>query len=157
MSRPVHHGVVFSRNYVTGPERHYFNVGTALHRLDTLISDTRRIGTALRAASETDEEVSAFFGPMNASDIVSYYSVGVVTCLEWHARSRLADLFSYVPTALDSEDLKPLANPNLMSQMIANDVSAPQLVAGMRNVSSREKYLDVFRRVYSTLGIKISP
>jgi len=157
MSRQVHHGIVFSQSYVVGPGRHYFNVGTALYRMDTLISDVERVGIAIAAALARDADEDAGWGPANSFEIVSYYAVSIVTCLEWHARSRLADLFSYSPTALDADDLKPLANTNLMSQMIANDVSAPQLVAGMRNVSSRQKYLDVFRRLYASLGIVANP
>lgn len=157
MSRPVHHGIVFSQSYVVGPWRLYFNVGAALDRLRSLTLDVHCLGAMIRTSLPDDTDNGAHWDPVNSFEVVSYYAVGIVTCLEWHARSRLADLFSYRPVALDADDLKPLANTNLMSQMISTNMSAPQLVAGMRNVSSRQKYLDVFRRVYDALGIDEKP
>jgi hypothetical protein len=149
----THHGIDFARQYVTGPGRMNFNVGTAIGRLTSLADDAAKIGKDLKAAEHLIEPSSNPYQHAGDYDIFSYYSVGIVTCLEWHARSRLTDLFTYDPSCLTSDDLKPMANASLMSQMIVNNISAAQLVAGMTNISTAPKYLSVFSRIYAVLGI----
>lgn len=161
----IHHGIAFARHYVAGTGRGHFNVATAFDRLKQMQDDLAFLDRALeradKAAQAEEEDEAAndqhpWRGYKNL-EIISYYAVGLVTCLEWHARSRLTDLFTFRPECISAIDLKPLANASLMQQMVANDVSAAQLLGALNNVSTIEKYAAIFERVYQELGITSSP
>lgn len=161
----THHGIRFAQHYVAGTGRGHFNVATAFERLRQMREDLSFLARALERADravETEEEDEAgseqqpWRGYENL-EIISYYAVSLITCLEWHARSRLTDLFTFKPECISATDLKPLANASLMQQMVANDVSAAQLLGALNNVSSIEKYAAIFARIYEELGIPRSP
>jgi hypothetical protein len=151
-----HPGISFAQAYATGAAQHHFNAATAIGHLSSLIEDIRSLARAADLA-ERHELPDAPWGGWQSAQAFSYYSVGTVTCLEWHARSRLSDLLTFRPTSIDPDDLKPLANPRVMTQMISHDVSAAQLVGGMMSVGSANKYLAVFQRIYKALGIETTP
>jgi hypothetical protein len=92
-------------------------------------------------------------GIYSVIEAFSFYAVGIVTCLEWHARSRLTDLFSFMPSAIGQDDLKPLANARMMAQMVEHNVSAAQLLGGMTNVASADRYLSIMKRVFESLAV----
>src|SRR5262245_40537256 len=76
---------------------------TALWRLDVLLEDLQE----MRALLKTEEAiVDRKRRPWFGFEIISYYAIGFVTCLEWHARSRLVDLFAFRPSSIRSDDLK---------------------------------------------------
>ena len=147
----------FANRYALGVARGNFNVATALNRLQILSADIGKVDAAINIAREREEEEDGDWHRFREIEAFSFYAVGIVTCLEWHARSRLTDLFSFVPSSIEPDDLKPLANARLMAQMVENDVSAAQLLGSMTTVASADKYLGIIKRVYDTLGIKVSP
>lgn len=122
-----------------------------------MAGDIGNVDAAIEMAREMEEREDGDWRRFRGIQAFSFYAAGIVTCLEWHARSRLTDLFSFVPSSIGPDDLKPLANARLMAQMVENDVSAAQLLGGMTNVASAEKYLAIIKRVYETLGIAASP
>lgn len=126
---------------------------SALWRLDSLIDDVEHLEDARNALS--GEALSGL--PWYGFEVASYYAVGFVTCLEWHARSRLVDLYTYRPDCIKPEDLKGQINEKLLPQMVAANVSAAQLLGAMVTVGSIEKYLSIFARVFKELGIEATP
>jgi hypothetical protein len=96
-----HHAVKFAMRYGS-PTGLYLNAWTALTRLDELIEDAR----TLKAHLDTVMPEEARWHPWVGAEVVSYYAVGFVTCLEWHARSRLVDLLTFRPALAKSDDLK---------------------------------------------------
>lgn len=152
-----HYGIAFATRYALGVARGNFNVATALDRLRVLSDDIGKVDAAVGMAREREEQEDGDFHRFSEIEAFSFYAVGIVTCLEWHARSRLTDLFTFVPSSIEPDDLKPLANARMMAQMVENDVSAAQLLGGLTNVASAEKYLGVIKRVYEALGIPASP
>lgn len=156
-SDPLHHSIDFANRYVRGLAQSSFNAATALFRLEVLANDIEKIQSALQIAQNFEDEREGNSYVYRNTEVFSLYAVGIVTCLEWHARSRLADLFAFMPSALAQDDLKPLANAKMMAQMVENDVSAAQLIAGMTNVATAEKYIQIVQRVFERLGIDESP
>jgi hypothetical protein len=101
---------------------------------------------------EAAEDKRIYFGSRH--EIISYFAVGFVTCLEWHARSRLIDLMLYKPSCITIRDLEGVAKVAL-SQMLAERVTVPHLLGAATNVSRIEEYVAVFTRVFEVLDIKI--
>lgn len=149
----IHHGIEFANRYALGIAQGNFNAATALSRLQVLANDIERIDAAIEFAKRHEEEVDGDWHRFREIEAFSFYAVGIVTCLEWHARSRLTDLFSFMPGAIGQDDLKPLANARLMAQMVENNVSAAQLLGGMTNVASSDRYLSIMKRVFEHLAI----
>lgn len=130
------------------------NAFSALVRVETLIDDAERAARAF-AASPPDLPYGTWRSfPL---DIVSYYSVAYITCLEWHARSRLADLFTYAPGSIIDDDLTKDTGTKVLRQLIAANASIPQYLATTRNYSTAPAYLTVFTRLFNTLNIRRDP
>ena len=87
----MHHHVAFAMTYFRGAFR-TFNAASALSRMEKLIEEAEDMAARLR-----DHPLDGF--PFTYHQFPSFYLVGFVTCLEWHARSRLADLLAYAQTA----------------------------------------------------------
>lgn len=149
----VHHGIEFANRYAQGVAQGNFNAATALNRLQVLANDIERVDAAIEIAKKHEEENDGDWHLFREIEAFSFYAVGIVTCLEWHARSRLTDLFSFTPSAIGQDDLKPLANARMMAQMVENDVSAAQLLGGMTTVASADRYLSIMKRVFEHLAI----
>lgn len=149
----VHHGIEFANRYALGIAQGNFNAATALSRLQVLASDIERVEAAVEIAKKHEEENDRDWYYFREIEAFSFYAVGIVTCLEWHARSRLTDLFSFMPRAIGQDDLKPLANARMMAQMVENNVSAAQLLGGMTTVSTADRYLSIMKRVFEHLAI----
>jgi hypothetical protein len=129
------------------------NAFTSLCRIYDLLSDLDELDSAIKAYEAAGNSKGR---RLSWFEITSYYPVGFVTCLEWHARSRLVDLLSFRPSAIRSDDLKGQVNDKLLAQMAAEDVTIPQLMGAMTTVGSSEKYLGIFNRLFSELGINPS-
>lgn len=97
---------------------------------------------------------SGEFLPYYKLEIVSYYVVCCVTCLEWHARSRLKDLFTYKPELIDLKDMQISVGADTLSQMVQKRLTIPDYIAAGVSVSSIDKYISVFDRVLCGIGSK---
>lgn len=131
------------------PSQDYLNAHMALARLDALLEDLNLVGDLLDARFPKQERWMPWFG----AEAVSYYAVGFVTCLEWHARSRLVDLLTFQPDALRIEDVRGTISDKLIVQMAAQRASVAQLVGAAVKVGSTAQYLSIFGRVFQTLGL----
>ena len=130
------------------------NAASAIQRVRGLIDDVERAAESFRRTPPKD--IYGGWRPF-ALDIVSYYSVGYVTCLEWHVRSRLTDLFTYAPESITDKDLDKNVGAKVLVELIASKASIPQFVAATRNYSSAESYLNTFSRVFEFLNLNPSP
>jgi hypothetical protein len=97
-----------------------------------------------------------FGNRMSTYEIVDYFPVGFVTCLEWHARSRLVDLLVFAPACIETNDVKTIDKVAL-SQMAAANVTLPHIVGATTRVSGIHDYISIFERVFSALGIQAKP
>jgi hypothetical protein len=95
------------------------------------------------------------WAPWFGAEIISYYAVGFVTCLEWHARSRFVDILTFDPGALRPDDLKGVLNDKLIVQMIAEQAPVTHLIGGAVRVTSADKYYALLNRVFSDLQISL--
>jgi hypothetical protein len=124
MKQPTkHHLVDFAARYA-GTRFPTLNVSSALWRAEALVRDAEEILELKKAAEEKDIR----FGSWHSTyEIISYFAVGFVTCLEWHARSRLIDLMLYKPSCITKDDVERIAKAAL-SQMLAERVMVPHLL-----------------------------
>jgi hypothetical protein len=129
------------------------NAFAAISRIHNLLFDLDELDKAIKlleASGESKGRRHSWF------EITSYYPVALVTCLEWHARSRMVDLFKFRPSCISADDLKGEINNKLLSQMVAQGVTVPQLMGAMTTVGSAEKYITVLQRLFTELAIKPS-
>jgi hypothetical protein len=151
MKQPTkHHLVDFAARYA-GTRFQTLNVSSALWRAEALVRDAKEMLEVKKAAEDNDIR----FGSWGSTyEIISYFAVGFVTCLEWHARSRLIDLMLYKPSCITTRDLESLAKVAL-SQMLAERVTVPHLLGAATSVSRVTEYIAVFSRVFEVLDIKV--
>jgi hypothetical protein len=123
-----------------------------LWRAEELAFDARAL---LELREAADHNSIRFGNRASTYEIISYYAVGLVTCLEWHARSRLIDLMMFRPSCIEASDLrdKNIAAP-VISQMTSEGATIPHLLGAATNVSELREYLAIFRRIFGTLNIK---
>ena len=88
--------------------------------------------------------------------ILSYYSVGFVTCLEWHARARTADFFSFSPNSISARDFKNVGSDRL-AEAASEGTTVPKLLAAMISVGSLEDYLAPFQRLFQHFNFELPP
>jgi hypothetical protein len=117
-------------------------------RCDAFLRDIDIAEKSMVALSGTEE-----WTPRFGLEIYTYYLVGFVTCLEWHARSRLVDLFNHMPECVLAEDLKGHVNDRVLSQMAAAKVGVPEMLGAILTVGSVEAYLSTILRVFKALAI----
>ena len=129
------------------PVDEYLNAWTALARLDELIEDAK----ALKELFDRSKPESERWHPWFGAEIASYYAVGIVTCLEWHARARLVDLLTFRPSAARSDDLR-IIKDKVVLEMLAANVTIASIVGAATNISNLDEYLNVFSRVFSAFG-----
>lgn len=139
-----HYAVKFATRYRSRTDD-YLNAWTALMRLDELIEDARILKGHLDTAMPEEDR----WHPWVGAEIISYYVVGFVTCLEWHARSRLVDLLTFKPTAAKSDDLRVMKD-KVVLEMLAANVTVAAIIGAATNISSFEEYMGVFSRLFST-------
>lgn len=146
-----HYAVDFAERYrdqVGG----YLNVNAALWRLGDLIEDVKEVKGFLDTAFPDGPP----FAPWVGAEVISYYAVGFVTCLEWHARSRLVDMLTFYPTAFQSEDLKMMKDKTVVETLTAN-VTVATVVGAATNISSLDNYMAVFSRLFSAFKVGGDP
>ena len=151
MKQPTkHHLVDFAARYA-GTRFQTLNVSSALWRAKALVLDAEEMLEVKKAAEDKD---ITFGSRLSTYEIISYFAVGFVTCLEWHARSRLIDLMLYKPSCITTSDLESIAKVAL-SQMLAERVTVPHLLGAATSVSRVKEYVAVFIRMFEVLDIKV--
>lgn len=124
-----------------------FNARSAIYRLDALLFDLAEVKSVMEPMLEK-RFAPAFF------EFVSYYKVGFVTCLEWHAKSRLYDLFVFDPKTIGKDDINRVVSENKLPMMMSEGVTVPHLLAAATGVSTMEAYVNTMGRVLKALGAK---
>jgi hypothetical protein len=151
MKQPTkHHLVDFAARYA-GTRFQTLNASSALWRAQALVLDAEEMLELKKAAEDNDIQ---FGSRASTYEIISYFAVGFVTCLEWHARSRLIDLMLYKPSCITTSDLEGIAKVAL-SQMVAERVTVPHLLGAATSVSKVKEYVAVFTRIFEALAIKV--
>lgn len=139
----THHHVAFAQAHFRGVFR-TFNAASALFRLEQLVEEAEEMAALLR-----NHPLDRL--PLTLPHFPGYYLVGFVTCLEWHARSRLADLLSHAPDRTSAEDVKAVTEGGKLREMIAARLTVPELVGASANVSSLREYAAIFDRVLEAI------
>lgn len=127
-----------------------YNAYTALSRARHLRQDAEALEAIFKKeAQEEKPPVRDWFG----LEIVSYYLVGFVTCLEWHARTRLTDLYTFRPEAIDKNVLVGKVSPEVLAQMIRAQVTVPHFLSASITVGNPDEYLEILQRLFNALAI----
>jgi hypothetical protein len=122
-----------------------FTAASAIYRAKDLVAEA----TELKAWMDKFERLPSWRAP----EFPSYYIVGLVTCLEWHARSRLYDLLQYDPANFTADDVKQAAAASNLEELLRRQITVAQLVAASTLVSDFPKYLVIFDRIFGYLGV----
>lgn len=123
------------------------NAASAISRAEQLLSDIKQMKSILAASPNLDA--------WHRLEFPNYYIVGLVTCLEWHSRSRLHDLLKYDPKNFSSDDVKSLSGSKLET-LLQENFTVAQLVSASTLVSDFNKYIAIFDRILKYLKIKES-
>ncbi|MGV3513332.1 MAG: hypothetical protein ACO1OX_15125 [Novosphingobium sp.] len=127
-----------------------YNAWTALSRVRHLMADAEEIEAVLEAEQNSDDPpLRPWFG----FEVISYYIVGLVTCLEWHARTRLSDLYTYRPETIEKKALDGRVSSEALSQLIKAGVTVPHYISASISVGSPDDYLTVLQTLFDGLGI----
>ena len=148
-----HHLVAFASRYSVPSSMKTLNASVALYRAEALVRDAEAMSELEASCDSTGVR---FGSRLSTYEIVSYFAVGFITCLEWHARSRKVDLMRFRPSTIETSDVK-FIEKNALSQMVAADVTIPYLVGAATTISSIEDYVGVFERIFKTVGISSRP
>src|SRR5438034_4227198 len=139
MKQPSVHPLVDFASRYAGKRFKTLNAASAIWRAEDLVHDAECLAE-LKLKVETSKIP---FGKVRSTyEIINYYIVGYVTCLEWHARSRLVDIMLFRPSCIQPSDVKSIATLAL-SQMVAEGITVPHLLGAASNVSHISEYLDI--------------
>lgn len=72
--------------------------------------------------------------------------------MEWHAKSRLYDMFCFNPKTIGTEDLRQAVSNDKLINMISEGLNIPHLLAGSISISTKESYISALNRVYLAVG-----
>ncbi len=144
MSRPTHPQIEFAKRHLVG-ELSTFNASSAIFRLENLLEEIKDVQQHLQPILD-DRWAPAFF------EFTAYYRVAFVTCLEWHGKSRLYDLFTFEPTTIKANHIKQAVTDQKLAQMVSEGLTIPQLLAGSNSISTIEAYSDAIGRVFEFIG-----
>lgn len=145
-SPAAHPRVTFAATYSTSWST--LNASAAIWRCEAFLHDI-----SLARQSIEHFRASGEWTPWFGLEIFSYYNVGFVTCLEWHARSRLVDLLTYKPSSILADDLKGQFTDKVLSQMVAAKVAIPEMVGASLTVGSADAYFKTIDRVFRELKV----
>lgn len=149
MSGKDHYAARFASHYGEASTG-YLNTWAALCRLDDLIEDAEKLKGNFDAVMPEDRRIHPWVG----AEVISYYAVGYVTCLEWHARSRLVDLLTFKPSAAKTEDLRAVRD-KIVLEMLASNVRIATIVGAATNVSNFDDYTGMFSRVFGEFSLDV--
>jgi hypothetical protein len=117
--------------------------------LEELLYDIR----SLQELQTVAEKNGGRFGNrLSTYEAINYYVVGFATCLEWHARSRVADVLNYMPALIETADVRTI-DKAVLSQMSAEKVTLPYILGAATSVSSAHEYGSIFTRIFEGLGL----
>lgn len=145
--------VAFAERFASGSFSD-FNAFAALKRARLLLREARQIAEIFELEEKREDPA---MWSRHGLEVVPYTLVGYVTCLEWHARSRIMDLYSYRPDSIDSKVLERKVPGRILSQMIRANVSVPQFLGASITIGSTGDYLAVFDELFKTLDINRKP
>ena len=143
--------IAFAGTY-SDPLFDYLNAFVAMERLETLLHDLDHVAGLLEANCPQEQR----WAPWVGAEAISFYAVGYVTCLEWHAKSRLVDLLNYKPSAIRLSDVQKTITDKLVVQMVAKQASVTQLVGAGLKIGSLDVYFSVMSRLFDELEIPCS-
>ena len=144
---PASRHVAFAERFAAGPANR-FNAFASLERARLLLREAQQIAEIFERERKQEEPASWSW---HGLEVVPYTLVGLATCLEWHARSRLTDLYSYKPDSIEARVLEGKVPARVLSQMIKANVSIPQLLGASFTVGSTKEYLAVFDNLFGVL------
>lgn len=136
--------ITFANKHITS-DMSTFDASSAIARLELLLDDNQESQKILEPILE-DKWQPAFF------EFVALYQVAFVTCLEWHAKSRIFDLFVFEPTEITTNDIKQGFSDSNIVQMVHAELTVPHLIVSSFNVSSIDRYVHLIDRVLTALG-----
>jgi hypothetical protein len=145
--------VAFAERFAAGPSSR-FNAYASVERARLLQREAQQIAEIFEREGEQDEPASWSW---HGLEVVPYTLVGLTTCLEWHARSRLTDLYSYKPDSIEPKVLEGKVPARVLSQMIKANVSIPQLLGASITIGSTKEYLAIFEDLFRLLEIPLKP
>jgi hypothetical protein len=118
-----------------------------LTRAESLLEDAERLKLIHEHAGQAADR-----GRINGLDVTDYFAVGYVTCLEWHARSRFADLLNAMPEVIQPNEVRSI-NVDAISQMMEAGVTLADLLGASAKINSLADYTRIFDRVWQALKI----
>lgn len=121
------------------------NAISAISRIGNIQDEYQQLKSVIE-----NSEISSF-----RISILKYYLVSMVTCLEWHAKSRLSDFLSYCPDRLSSDDLASLKLDEALP-LARSFTTIAALVAQMKSINGVYSYASVFQRIFDKFGYKTS-
>jgi hypothetical protein len=149
LPKPPHPRISFAIDYSSSWTT--LNASSTLFRCESFLQDIEIAKRSIKLLQDSGE-----WTPWFGLEIFSYYAVGFVTCLEWHARSRLVDLFNFKPSCVQADDLKGHINDKVLSQMVASNVGIAEVLGGFLSVGSIDTYFSTINRVFKELNIRKS-
>jgi polyhydroxyalkanoate synthesis regulator phasin len=151
-AKPIHPHVEFAVRH-SKTSLSTLNAHASIFRAENLLEDIEQVDVLIKHSEAAGNTKGRRWFWL---EIISYYAVAFVTCLEWHARSRLVDLFSFRPNCIRADDLKGISD-KVLPQMVAEGITVPQLLGAMTAVGSSQKYIAIFERIFKELEIKLNP
>lgn len=148
---PPHHLVAFAARHAIGSLK-TFDAFSALWRAENLVDDAQRLLELKKSVDGTEFEFGSY---RRTYEIFSYFAVALVTCLEWHARSRLGDLLTFKPSCIVKKDFEQLKT-DALTQMMAHNVTVAHLIGANKSVSKMLEYVEVFNRLFEALAIDVN-
>lgn len=136
--------ITFANEHITS-DISTFDAASAIARLELLLDDNEEAQRILEPIL-ADRWQPAFF------EFVALYQVGFVTCLEWHAKSRLFDLFVFDPATITTNDIRQGLSDNKIMQMVSAKLTVPHLIVSSFNISSIDRYIQLLDRILDALG-----
>lgn len=128
----------FVSNYLGGGYSS-FNAYSSLKRALLIKSDIEKLnGMQIQAD---------IFGHKSYHSIYSYYYVALATCLEWHAKSRIHDLFSFDYKQVKQSDISSAEKNGKFLIAFVEDITFVQYISSSISVSTFESYKSYIDRV----------
>jgi hypothetical protein len=150
-SPAAHPAVAFAIDYSSSWST--LNAPAVIFRCDSFRRDIEVAEESMQRFKSSGEWTPPF-----GLEIFSYYIVGFVTCLEWHARSRLVDLFTFKPSCIQAKDLEGKnINDKVLSQTVAAKVGVSEMTEASLSVGSPEAYFTTIGRIFTELNIPKTP
>lgn len=150
--QPSRH-VAFAERFAADPVNR-LSAFAAVERARILMREAKQVEELFQREGQAEDPEPWWWQGL---EIVPYTLVGLVTCLEFHGRSRATDHYSYRPDTIGAKHLDGKVHPRVLSQMIKANVSIPQFLGASFTIGSTKEYLTVFDDLFDILGIDEDP